>query len=329
MPARVLGLPSEGLDQALLMALVARVVKLSAGFKVGASWTSQQAREAILGLLRSFGCPLWWIVRALDQAERHPRAKVGNKPVESWGFIRQTVSNWSRGDGTPGSPPGSKSGAPPGPPCPGAVSSGEGNPSRSPPRPAAGVLECRDRRTVGRRASGSDRRAGGDAGQPVVVTAAETGRDAPVQAIAGAEPAGGPTGRVVSGKDRHLEPSPVRPSRRSVDLAAQESARRVEFPGSPALPYPRAAVPARPQAGGPSGRRGGARVGTGGVSRPVVDLEAIAADLDDVSGEVSVDQGLDDLRLVDAFLDRGGASLWSALRRGPRRYVSVREQGTW
>ena len=141
-PARVLGLPSEGLDQALLMALVARVVKLSAGFKVGASWTSQQAREAILGLLRSFGCPLWWIVRALDHAERHPGAKLGNKPVESWGFVRQTVSNWSRGDGTPGSPPGPKSGAPPCPPCPGAVSSGEGNPSRSPPRPGVGVPEA-------------------------------------------------------------------------------------------------------------------------------------------------------------------------------------------
>ena len=62
-PPRVLHLPTEGLDQALLMALVARVVRLSAGFKVGANWTSQQAREAILGLLRVFGCPLWWIVR--------------------------------------------------------------------------------------------------------------------------------------------------------------------------------------------------------------------------------------------------------------------------
>ena len=138
-PARVLGLPTEGLDQALLMALVARVVRLSAGFKVGANWTSQQAREAILGLLHVFGCPLWWIVHALDHAERHPGVKLGNKPVESWGFIRQTVSNWSRGDGTPGSPPVSKSGAPPGPPCPAAVS-GDGNPSRSPPRPAAGVF---------------------------------------------------------------------------------------------------------------------------------------------------------------------------------------------
>ena len=117
-------------------------MKLSAGFKVGANWTSQQAREAILGLLRVFGCPLWWIVRALDHAERHPGVKLGNKPVEGWGFIRQTVSNWSRGDGTPGSPPVSKSGAPPGPPCPAGVSSGEGNPSRSPPRPAAGVFEA-------------------------------------------------------------------------------------------------------------------------------------------------------------------------------------------
>ncbi len=56
-PARVLGLTTEGLDQALLMALVARVVKLSSGFKVGANWTSQQAREAILGLLRSLRLP--------------------------------------------------------------------------------------------------------------------------------------------------------------------------------------------------------------------------------------------------------------------------------
>ena len=198
---RVLGLPSEGLDQALLMALVARVVKLSSGFKVGANWTSQQAREAILGLLRSFGCPLWWIVNALDQAERRPGAKVGNKPVESWGFIRQTVSNWSRGDGTPGSPPGTKSGAPPGPPCPAAVLSGEGNPSRSPPRPGAGVLEAelcelssaelRDRiaelEAILSNLSSSPRR--------------EAGRvSCGSELSAGAEPAGGPGGRVMNGK---------------------------------------------------------------------------------------------------------------------------------
>ena len=40
---------------------------------------------------------------------------------------------------------------------------------------------------------------------------------------------------------------------------------------------------------------------------PFVNLEAIAADLDDVSGEVSVDEGLDDLRLVNALPDGGGA----------------------
>ena len=108
-PAQALGLTTEGIDQALLTALVARVVRLSAGFKVGANWTSQQARTAILGLLHHFGCPLWWISNALDQAERHPRARVGNKPVEGWGFIRQIVFNWSHGDGTPGSPPGGRS----------------------------------------------------------------------------------------------------------------------------------------------------------------------------------------------------------------------------
>jgi hypothetical protein len=134
-PARALGLATDGLDQALLTALVARVVRLSSGFKVGANWTAQQARDAILGLLRTFGCPLWWINNAVDQAERHPRAKVGNKPVESWGFIRQIVSNWTHGDGTPGSPPGSKVGAPPGEPSPGGASR-DGKPVRSPP-PAA------------------------------------------------------------------------------------------------------------------------------------------------------------------------------------------------
>ena len=139
-PARVLGLPTEGIDQALLTALVARVVRLSAGFQVGANWTSQQARDAILSLLRSFGCPLWWISNALDQAERRPRAKRDNKPVESWGFIRQTVSNWTRGDGTPGSPPGAKPAAPPGPPCPVAMS-GDGKPGRSPPQSPVSATE--------------------------------------------------------------------------------------------------------------------------------------------------------------------------------------------
>ena len=99
-----------------------RVVRLSAGFKVGAHWTSEQARRAIQELLRRFGCPLWWIGKALDQAERRPQAKLGNKPVESWGFIRQIVENWTQGDGSPGSPPGAKPLSRPGPPCPGPAS---------------------------------------------------------------------------------------------------------------------------------------------------------------------------------------------------------------
>jgi hypothetical protein len=140
-PARALGLSTEGLDQALLVALVARVVRLSSGFKVGANWTTQQARGAILGLLRVFGCPLWWVSNALDQAERHPRAKVGNKPVESWGFIRQTVSNWTQGDGTPGSPPGWKPAAPPGMPCPGDPSR-DGKPSRPPAGSSKDAIEA-------------------------------------------------------------------------------------------------------------------------------------------------------------------------------------------
>jgi hypothetical protein len=140
-PARALGLPTEGLDQALLTALVARVVRLSSGFKVGANWTTQQARDAILGLLRSLGCPLWWISNALDQAERHPRARVGNKPVESWGFIRQVVSNWLHGDGTPGSPPVSKVGSPPGVPSPGGPSR-DGKPSRPPPASADVAIDA-------------------------------------------------------------------------------------------------------------------------------------------------------------------------------------------
>jgi hypothetical protein len=140
-PSRVLDPPAEGIDQALLMTLVARVVKLSAAFKLAPDWTPEQARMAILSVLAAFGCPLWWIGKALDQAERRPGAKVGNKPVESWGFIRQVVSNWSRGDGTPGSPPVSKAGVSPGPPCPAGVLVA-GNPSRSPPRPGVGVHEA-------------------------------------------------------------------------------------------------------------------------------------------------------------------------------------------
>jgi hypothetical protein len=137
---QILKRPAEGIDQALLLALVARVVRLSAGFKLGPHWTSEQTRQAILGLVRGFGCPLWWISNALDQAEHRPRAKPGNKPVQSWGFIRQIVSNWSRGDGTPGSPPVAKPASPPGPPCPVAVS-GDRTPSRSPPRSLVGATE--------------------------------------------------------------------------------------------------------------------------------------------------------------------------------------------
>jgi hypothetical protein len=139
-PAQALGLSTEGIDQALLMVLVARVVRLSSGFKVGANWTTQQARDAILSLLRVFGCPLWWLSNAVDQAERHPRAKVGNKPVESWGFIRQTVLHWTQGDGTPGSPPGSKPASPLGVPCPGGPSR-DGKPSRPPPRSSMDAIE--------------------------------------------------------------------------------------------------------------------------------------------------------------------------------------------
>jgi hypothetical protein len=62
-----------------------------------------------------------------------------------------------------------------------------------------------------------------------------------------------------------------------------------------------------------SGRRDTGRVGADDVARPVVNLEAIATDLDDVSGEVSVDEGLDDLGLVDALPDGGGAQRTSSL----------------
>jgi hypothetical protein len=140
-PAQVLALPTGGIDQALLMALVARVVRFSAGFKVGANWTSEQARAAILSLLRAFGCPLWWISNALDHAERRANAWSGKKPVEGWGFIRQIVANWTQGDGTPGSPPGVKPASPPGPPCP-VAESGDRTPIRSPPRSSIAAIEA-------------------------------------------------------------------------------------------------------------------------------------------------------------------------------------------
>jgi hypothetical protein len=139
-PARALALPAEGIDQALLTALTARVVLLSAGFKLGPNWTPEQARRAILGLVKFFGCPLWWINNALDQAERRPRAKLGNKAVESWGFIRQTVANWTQGDGMPGSPPGAKPPPPPALPCPG-PGSRDHPPGRSSPQPHGGSTE--------------------------------------------------------------------------------------------------------------------------------------------------------------------------------------------
>jgi hypothetical protein len=139
-PARVLAPPAEGTDQALLTALTARVVRLSAGFKLGPNWTPEQARKAILGLVKFFGCPLWWIGNALDQAERRPRAKLGNKPVESWGFVRQIVANWTHGDGMPGSPPSAKPPSPPALPCPG-PGSRDHPPSTSSPQPRGGSTE--------------------------------------------------------------------------------------------------------------------------------------------------------------------------------------------
>jgi hypothetical protein len=97
-----------GIDQALLAILVTRLVAISAGFKAAPNWTREHARNAIVALVRLVGCPLWWIGKALDQAERRPKAKMGNKPVESFGFVRNTVLNWSKGDGSPGEPPGPK-----------------------------------------------------------------------------------------------------------------------------------------------------------------------------------------------------------------------------
>ena len=119
MPAQALAMPTEGIDQALLMVLVARVVRLSSGFKL-----SPELDVAAGRVPRSWGCCVSSAARCGGSATRWTRRSVvraprsGKKPVESWGFIRQIVSNWSQGDGTPGSPPGSKPASPPGVPCP-------------------------------------------------------------------------------------------------------------------------------------------------------------------------------------------------------------------
>ena len=119
---------TEGIDQALLAALVSRVVRLSAGFKVGPNWTPEAARTAILGLLRSFGCPLWWIANAWT------RPRVVHEP--SWATRRWKAGGSSGRSCPTGHMATARRGAPP-------------ERSRRPRRPPPALLR---RRAIDRRA---------------------------------------------------------------------------------------------------------------------------------------------------------------------------------
>ena len=138
--ARALGLSTEGIDQALLTALVVRGAAV--GGLQGGARTGRRSRPA----MRSWACCERSVARCGGSATRWSRRSIVreqsaiNKPVESWGFIRQTVSNWAHGDGTPGSPPGLKPAAPPGVPCPGDASR-DGKPSRPPPGSSLDAIE--------------------------------------------------------------------------------------------------------------------------------------------------------------------------------------------
>jgi len=51
----------------------------------------QPMRRKVELAINEFGCAI--LGKALTEAENHPRKKIGNKPVESWGWVLRTCSN--------------------------------------------------------------------------------------------------------------------------------------------------------------------------------------------------------------------------------------------
>ena len=69
------------------------------------NWSAAKARDFILGLVRLFHCPLWWVYNAIEQAHQRRDPARGKKAVEKAVYVRNTVERWTKGDGDPGEEP--------------------------------------------------------------------------------------------------------------------------------------------------------------------------------------------------------------------------------
>ena len=99
-------LPAEpAINQALLNITIVRMMALSAHFKHAPNWSAEMARTYILGLVRFFGCPLWWVYNAIEQGHQRREPARSRKAVEKAAYVRNTVANWIKGDGDPGEEP--------------------------------------------------------------------------------------------------------------------------------------------------------------------------------------------------------------------------------
>ena len=87
-----------------MTALVARLVALSANFKIG-KLTPDAARGLIAAGPRRLVCPLWYIWNAAGCAERRPNPARGNVAVYSDGYLFRTLERFAGGTAYPGEPP--------------------------------------------------------------------------------------------------------------------------------------------------------------------------------------------------------------------------------
>ena len=93
------------IDPTLLSIAIVRMIALSAHFKHAPNWSGAKARDFILGLVRLFHCPLWWVYNAIEQAHQRRDPARGKKAVEKAVYVRNTVERWTKGDGDPGEEP--------------------------------------------------------------------------------------------------------------------------------------------------------------------------------------------------------------------------------
>jgi hypothetical protein len=93
------------IDQALLSITIVRMIALTANFKHAPNWSAEKARNFILGLVKFFRCPLWWVHNAIEQAHQRRDAARGKKAVEKAAYVRNILEHWTKGDGDPGEDP--------------------------------------------------------------------------------------------------------------------------------------------------------------------------------------------------------------------------------